>query len=98
MNFHYTTFNFVSYCFDDAGQKKLGKVICPDPWKSGARNTTGKKNYYILRTSIRPINDRVSTNKRGVEHLVQVGRQYDFPDLCRYFLTEIALFAFPFNF
>ena len=24
------------------GQKKLGKVITPDPWKSGARNTTGK--------------------------------------------------------
>ena len=23
------------------GEKKLGKVICPDPWKSGARNTTG---------------------------------------------------------
>lgn len=22
------------------GQKKLGKVITPDPWKSGARNTT----------------------------------------------------------
>ncbi len=21
-------------------QKKLGKVITPDPWKSGARNTT----------------------------------------------------------
>ncbi|RDD47373.1 Cysteine-rich PDZ-binding protein [Trichoplax sp. H2] len=20
-------------------EKKLGKVICPDPWKSGARNT-----------------------------------------------------------
>ena len=24
-----------------SGQKKLGKVITPDPWKSGARNTTG---------------------------------------------------------
>ena len=23
------------------GQKKLGKVITPDPWKAGARNTTG---------------------------------------------------------
>ena len=23
------------------GEKKLGKVITPDPWKSGARNTTG---------------------------------------------------------
>ena len=23
------------------GQKKLGKVITPDTWKSGARNTTG---------------------------------------------------------
>jgi len=27
------------YC--DVGQKKLGKVITPDPWKAGARNTTG---------------------------------------------------------
>lgn len=24
-----------------SGQKKLGKVITPDPWKTGARNTTG---------------------------------------------------------
>ena len=24
------------------GEKKLGRVICPDPWKSGARNTIGK--------------------------------------------------------
>ena len=24
-----------------SGQKKLGKVVTPDPWKSGARNTTG---------------------------------------------------------
>ena len=24
------------------GEKKLGRVICPDPWKSGARNTVGK--------------------------------------------------------
>ena len=23
------------------GEKKLGRVICPDPWKSGARNTVG---------------------------------------------------------
>ena len=23
------------------GEKKLGKVICPDTWKDGARNTTG---------------------------------------------------------
>ena len=28
------------------GEKKLGKVITPDPWKSGARNTTGK--YYRI--------------------------------------------------
>lgn len=35
-------FNFC-FLFDDAGQKKLGKVICPDPWKSGARNTTGNR-------------------------------------------------------
>jgi len=27
------------YCA--VGQKKLGKVITPDPWKAGARNTTG---------------------------------------------------------
>jgi len=27
------------YCV--VGQKKLGKVITPDPWKAGARNTTG---------------------------------------------------------
>ena len=25
-----------------AGEKKLGRVICPDPWKSGARNTVGE--------------------------------------------------------
>ena len=24
------------------GERKLGRVICPDPWKSGARNTVGK--------------------------------------------------------
>jgi len=24
----------------DTCEKKLGKVITPDPWKSGARNTT----------------------------------------------------------
>ena len=31
------------FCFI-LGQKKLGKVVTPDPWKSGARNTTGM--YY----------------------------------------------------
>jgi hypothetical protein len=25
-----------------SGEKKLGKVITPDPWKSGASNVTGK--------------------------------------------------------
>ena len=25
-----------------SGEKKLGRVICPDPWKSGARNTIGR--------------------------------------------------------
>ena len=32
------------------GQKKLGKVITPDPWKSGARNTTGrlKSRIYFI--------------------------------------------------
>ena len=29
------------------GQKKLGKVITPDPWKKGARNTTGKKTLWM---------------------------------------------------
>ena len=24
------------------GEKKLGRVACPDPWKSGARNTVGR--------------------------------------------------------
>lgn len=31
-------FVYFIYCL---GQKKLGKVITPDPWKSGATNTTG---------------------------------------------------------
>lgn len=30
--------NFLSF---HLGQKKLGKVVTPDTWKSGARNTTG---------------------------------------------------------
>ena len=30
-----------------SGQKKLGKVITPDPWKKGARNTTGKKILWM---------------------------------------------------
>ena len=25
-----------------SGEKKLGRVICPDPWKAGARNTVGE--------------------------------------------------------
>ena len=29
------------YCMH-VGEKKLGRVICPDPWKSGARNTIGE--------------------------------------------------------
>lgn len=35
----------------DKCEKKLGKVITPDVWKSGARNTTeggGRKVIYIL--------------------------------------------------
>ena len=28
--------------YDTVGEKKLGRVICPDPWKSGARNTVGR--------------------------------------------------------
>ena len=32
------------------GQKKLGKIATPDPWKSGARNTAGinKSSIFIL--------------------------------------------------
>lgn len=30
------------------GEKKLGRVICPDPWKSGARNTVGKLVVFCL--------------------------------------------------
>jgi len=30
------------------GQKKLGKVITPDPWKAGARNTTGDYAYSFM--------------------------------------------------
>lgn len=33
---------YVIFAFDVLGQAKLGKVITPDPWKTGARNTTGK--------------------------------------------------------
>jgi len=29
------------------GQKKLGKVITPDPWKAGARNTTGESDIQV---------------------------------------------------
>ena len=32
----------------NTGEKKLGKVITPDPWKSGARNTTGKNGQTKL--------------------------------------------------
>lgn len=27
--------------FMSIGEKKLGKVVTPDPWKTGARNITG---------------------------------------------------------
>lgn len=29
------------------GEKKLGKVITPDTWKDGARNTTGKQGLCV---------------------------------------------------
>lgn len=29
------------------GEKKLGRVICPDPWKSGARNTVGEQDFKL---------------------------------------------------
>ena len=29
----------ISISNDCVGEKKLGRVACPDPWKSGARNT-----------------------------------------------------------
>lgn len=32
-------------------QKKLGKIITPDPWKSGARNTTGKFAAFVCLVS-----------------------------------------------
>ena len=28
-----------------SGEKKLGKVITPDTWKDGARNTTGELRF-----------------------------------------------------
>lgn len=34
------TNGFIWVLHNFKGQKKLGKVITPDPWKSGARNTT----------------------------------------------------------
>lgn len=33
------------------GEKKLGKVITPDPWKAGARNTTGKFDLSSIKLS-----------------------------------------------
>lgn len=30
------------------GEKKLGRVITPDTWKDGARNTTGYALYLLL--------------------------------------------------
>lgn len=39
------------FFFNFPGQKKLGKVITPDPWKSGARNTTGKVVLELLLTT-----------------------------------------------
>lgn len=41
---HFVT-HFVSYL----GEKKLGKVITPDPWKAGARNTTGNLKLTFLK-------------------------------------------------
>lgn len=31
-----------------SGEKKLGRVITPDTWKDGARNTTGYVLYLLL--------------------------------------------------
>lgn len=31
-----------------SGEKKLGKVITPDTWKDGARNTTGEIRTQIV--------------------------------------------------
>ena len=43
--------------FYSTGQKKLGKVITPDVWKTGARNTTGKtlKSGKVSLTKILPL-------------------------------------------
>ena len=40
----------ITHFYSITGQKKLGKVICPDPWKAGARNTTGQNisNFFKL--------------------------------------------------
>ena len=43
--FIYIIVKFGVFLIGNTGQKKLGKVICPDPWKTGARNTTGKVNF-----------------------------------------------------
>lgn len=40
-------FSVVACCLHAVGEKKLGRVICPDPWKSGARNTIGKAMHGI---------------------------------------------------
>lgn len=38
------------------GEKKLGKVITPDTWKDGARNTTGELNT-IIKGNVRCFED-----------------------------------------
>ena len=39
---------FDGFTFYFLGQTKLGKIITPDPWKAGARNTTGILLIYMV--------------------------------------------------
>lgn len=45
----YSWFDFLKHFVEIIiGEKKLGKVITPDTWKDGARNTTGKHVLFVL--------------------------------------------------
>ena len=58
--------------FTDLGEKKLGRVICPDPWKSGARNTVGRPVYfYHVPERLREVNSIIFIQKVVAEKLVK---------------------------
>jgi len=44
----------------DSCQKKLGTVICPDPWKDGARNTTESGGRKINENKLLKANRKVT--------------------------------------